>query len=474
MILNLLPSLRCEEMLPFKNNMYQGIDNYFFESLVFQSPSATLQSHIATRIETGKKYYITCYKLWKDMPEINKVCARIRYICNNLHLFHCCEIFFDHNLISLKSLRPTNIGFMIHTLYVVEPFPVRSLSLEYLDHTIPFETLLKGFNSLTKMICKLNDDGFIYGAISSSTVIISDDDFKLRPPPICPKLYPRAIISPPVSSEHNFYISDELKFYIPPGGFSDSFGLGTLLSSFILFDGCPIFSCFSRSELRSKIQNAIEKYELPEIIVSLLNEEVEINDEVLETISKFIRNRRSTLTRQKIPKTKTNRIDMPIEIDHHENYDITKYNNGIGARNFPMAQVKDHESQEIFNIKKVKQFKPVDPVNIASGFVIKIGPISTKLKGDIELNIHYEGVDLRDSKESRKWRHRTKIFQVNVENKAIEITKREFDLEIINKYKDTSNTIFQGRINMAEDDLNLSVQYEENKKTKIPIHFQIL
>ena len=86
------------------------MDNYLIKKEVFVHETGAFKSIIATNIKTQKDYLLTIYDLNYYKDKKSQVCRKIISICQTINFYRCCHVFFDREIYTLKSIRPSNIG----------------------------------------------------------------------------------------------------------------------------------------------------------------------------------------------------------------------------------------------------------------------------------------------------------------------------------------------------------------------------
>jgi hypothetical protein len=269
--------------------------DYTLGHVLFEEPHHLFKSFLGSHHTRRKTFFITIYSLDHfDSSTYSFLCSRMKFICRHRSLFRCCDSFFDHNLRSLHSVRPMNIGFMIHQFIVVEPIPMVSLADSAVSNFPDFSVLVNGLCSIAKTVQICHGQSFGYGSLSLLNIVVCDGSFELRPPPLFPFLPVSS--APPPCVDRPFYreVTDE-RFC---GLFTewdcmvrDAITFAKLLCEFGVYGGRSLWGDFA-----SPVK-LLERLELPPIAVDLLRHETDmfLDSEFESQIRGFFANRRSML-----------------------------------------------------------------------------------------------------------------------------------------------------------------------------------
>lgn len=332
--------------------------DYVLQSLAFEHVDGYFKCYIAKRKGNEKDYFLTIYNL-KCLPDdVSDVCERIRFICRNWSMFRCCEVIFDHGIISLESVRPSNIGFMIRQFIVVEPMPIRTLEQVNLEGLIEPTMLANGMCSVSSILREMHNKGFGYGALCPSTITVNEDTFSLRPPPLFPHLQTSfALPVQSITSGYTFRSRDLIG--------ADLFEFGELLCDFVLFGGRSLFGSYSQKEFQAKVMKVRDEFTIPDLVDEFfrMKRDLFIDEDIEKQIRSFISNRRS-LMRSPVKKSAPVEtpppnivIQLPVE---ERKVEITE---------FPTNKIQAGENYEF---RAPEEFHPVDPITMLRKVVVSI------------------------------------------------------------------------------------------------------
>lgn len=248
------------------------MNHYDIIKKVFQHESRSFKTYIVRNVLMKKDYFLTVYFLKHYLKNKEELCYRLIKICQNIKYFRCCEIFFDHDIRSLKSIRPSNLGLILNNFVVVEPLQMVSLS-DYFDlGNVDQNVVYNGFLDIYQTLHKLHNKNFAYGCLSPLSIIVANDTFALRAPSL---LNLRCGNSPaPIVSRKQYRYKTELEKY--PHDFSSTNSLtidmicfGCLLCDYILSPGCNL--SFKIRKNLHQIDKIADLYNLPSFIISFLD-----------------------------------------------------------------------------------------------------------------------------------------------------------------------------------------------------------
>lgn len=255
------------------------MDKYQIVRVFYKDKGGTFISYVCFEHNTHRELLLTTYSLDKLAEYRYSVIDRYNFIRENKSLFNCYDIFISgpiYQIIDIGKIEEDEL------IYIVEPlrFPTLSASIKSIDMTCLCEVLIP---RLTITLRKLQNMGFAYCFLSPLTILYSSEKLYLRPPPLCPCIRPKAILSPYMTSEvYESRSIEEIESYMAPEvkkgiitPSADSWSFGATLLDIILYNGAPVFSSISSKDLRQKIQRILGpapkefNWELPFVFSSI-------------------------------------------------------------------------------------------------------------------------------------------------------------------------------------------------------------
>lgn len=322
------------------------MDNYLIKKEVFVHETGAFKSIIATNIKTQKDYLLTIYDLNYYKDKKSQVCRKIISICQTINFYRCCHVFFDREIYTLKSIRPSNIGSFLKKFIVVEPFPMISLADYFDSKKVDVNSIINGFQYIFKTISTLHFLDISYGSLSPLNIVVTDGNFSFRPPNLLK--YQCSCTPPPLVARQKYRFKTEMENYPKDRNLrnskkTDFLCFGYLLCDYILYFGRNI-SFLLKKKYRNDIDLFFQKFSLPSFIMNFFrpNSYVFYDDDTFEIIQrnlkKFLFNRKSLLELYK----KHQYVD-PSEYNERETMYIKQ------QHNFMIDPLKDHRKKRPSN-----------------------------------------------------------------------------------------------------------------------------
>lgn len=274
------------------------MENYVIKKEVFVHETGAFKSFIAMNKKTRKDYLLTNYDLTYYKDKKIQICQKIISICQTIKLYRCCQVFFDHEIYTLESIRPSNIGTFLRRFTVVEPFPMVSLGDYFDSGKINVDTVINGFIDIYRILATLHFLNIGYGCLSPLNIIVTNGNFSLRPPNL--SKYQCSCTPPPLISRNRYRFKTEIVHYPHDKNLKNSKRVdclcyGYLLCDYILYYGRNI--SFLLQKKYRQLNLYFKKFSLPPFIMTFLkpDHDIFLNEAVQRNLRKFLSNRRNLL-----------------------------------------------------------------------------------------------------------------------------------------------------------------------------------